>query len=325
MAEIIRAPSNPTIPADASRLPNWPNSAGPGGAVYLPFPRSPEAPTVKLLPREGLRVVLEPIPDLTDKGLLTRAGMTFQCPPLESFDVNYAHSHTDYETINAQHSRKNVPQLTSVQFQTLVCDYATFAVNPDSPAPEDVRDLLIEICTSGSPFLLTAAHLIPRGGYGVTSFDPEVQMPATLRSLKVSEKSGEGDTRYFDVSFTEYSDVTMHRKGKGGKRRASKKLPTHIELYSDGSARDAEGKKLGDPPRTPITFSFLAKHFYGDPSLARYIASHNSLPKMGMTEAIISYAHPRNKLKISIPSKPSLKGGMFSGVDRAQTNVPGLL
>lgn len=264
------------------------------------------------MPAEGMRVLLEPIPGLTKAKLLPRRGFMFQLPPLEEFTVNYAHSHTDYETLEAQQSRAGVPELATIQFSTLVMDDDRFDVNPLAATVENATEKLRDICLSGTPFLLTAAHQLPSGGYSnwnETFAGPEVQFPATLRSLAVTEKAGEGDARYLNVSFVEYRDAEQPAAGKGAAAKTTP--PTTVKLYWDGHAVDAAGRKLADPPLRPVTLAYLAKKFYKDPGLAQRLGQANSLGNWGASDALM--LHPRFKVlkegkygKLKIPSKAKL-------------------
>src|SRR5438105_15898902 len=71
-----------------------------------------DGPDILHAGREGLRVRLDPILDLTPRGLINENGFTMQCPPLEEFAVDHAYTHNDYDTANAgQFSRPASRQL----------------------------------------------------------------------------------------------------------------------------------------------------------------------------------------------------------------------
>jgi hypothetical protein len=298
-------------------LPNFPDQKGPPGAANLPWGEQPPHPVeggppgAAIMPwedpppsvaasTEGMHVIMEELFGVTPKDLIPDGGLLFQCPPLDEFSVDYAHGHTDYETIENQHSRKGVPQLATVTFDTLVVDYARFAVDQDAAEIETIRDTLKEVCLSGEPFLLTAAHQLPPRGYSNWSLvigGPEVQMPATLRSLKVTEKAGEGDARYLAVSFVEYREPTLTRTTTGKKRSGGKTtFPTTVVLYGSGRTKWVRGTTLVDvpfvqPPLRPLTLGVLAKNFYGDSSRWRGIARANNIVSWGANDALIT--HPR--------------------------------
>ena len=175
--------------------------------------------------REGLKISLEPIPGQTPQNLLGRNGFFFQTPPMEEFTRSHSHSHTDYDTIySGQFSRPASRQLRSVSFETLVVDYAAWTFYNGVPI-EEMGEKLIEICESGAPLLFTAAHDLPPNGYAnwhMTLAGPEAQFPVTLRSLSITEKAGEGDTRYFRLELTEYRDPEVAgARGRALRRQGS--------------------------------------------------------------------------------------------------------
>jgi hypothetical protein len=272
------------------------------------------------LPAEGLRVVLDPIPGLTMKGLLPASGFRFMCPPLEEFSQEYGHSHTDYDTLTYQHSRKGVPQLATFSFDTLAVDAGetedgrlmpTWLTDATPMDVEDVTLTLRKLVNHGTPFLLTVAHDLPPRGYdnwSLTQVGPEVQLPCTLRTLKVTEKAGEGDARYYSLAFTQYrrEEVsTAKKKGKGA--RGSKiKFPTHAYIYWDGRAIDADGSKIADPPASPLTLARLSRHFYKDATGAKAIAKANAIKGWGANDALIKLPKYKKlkkgqRAKITIP------------------------
>lgn len=248
--------------------------------------------------REGLKVVLEPIPGVTSNNLLGRNGLFLQAPPTDTFSHDHSFSHNDYETVGGiQFSRRGAKQLAMVTFDTLVVDWANWAFYNGSTI-EEISAALIEICESGDPVLLTASHDLPPGGYGNWSLalaGPEVQMQATLRTLKVEERAGEGDARYLNLSFTEYRDPNISRLGAG--RSGGKSLPTTVTLFMDGHATDAASSPIGNPPGDPVTLHMLAKRFYGDPSMWGTIARANRIKGWGGGDALVLYPGYQSMLK----------------------------
>lgn len=267
---------------------------------------------------EGLHVLLEPIPGVSTPGLLDAPGLLFQCPPLDEFSIDYGHSHTDYDTLDSQHSRKGVPQLTTATFDTLVVDYGLFVIDDEAPEIEVITDTLRLVCQAGDPFLLTVAHALPPRGYAnwsLTLAGPELQVPATLRTVRVSEKAGEGDARYLNVGFVEYRSPTQARSGLGKKRAGGRKFPTTARLFADGTCRDESDRKIANPPTRPVTLSELARHFYGDTARAVDIQRANNLGGWGRTDALIQAPRYRKlrgsafaKLAIPRPSVPVVLG-----------------
>lgn len=288
-------PARPTIPA----------------AFTKPAATTPKAG------REGLRVRLQPIPGVTDRHLMTTSGFTFQCPPLEEFGTDYAFAHSDYDTIKAgQFSRRGGRQLRSVAFDTLLVDQGSFSILDREIEIEDHAHRLIKICESGSPFLLTVAHRMPPHGYRnwhQTLAGPELQMEATLRTLKVAEKAGEGDARYLNVSFTEYREPFARADTKRhGQSRNFKHFPRTVLLYRNGVARDkSTGQTINKPPQFPVTLHSLSRFYYHSPSLWKQIAHYNRnrIFNWGANDQLIDYfAQARHTkkwpVKLTIPAPP---------------------
>jgi hypothetical protein len=256
----------------------------------------------------GLKVVMEPIPGITKPGLMPLNGIFLQTPPTDSFDRDYGYSHTDYQTARAgQFSQPGGRNLRTTSFDTLVLDYAAWAFYNDQPYEELVTKL-IQICEGGSAFLLTASHDIPSGGYGNWSLalaGPEIQWPATLRSLRVSEKAGEPDSRYLTMSFTEYRDPNTSARSVQGltSRPSTIKLPTTVLLYADGHAVDDTGKPLGNPPAHPVTLAMIAQRWYGDAAQWRAIAARNGFRNTGANDALITSVVPASQRNAAKPTK----------------------
>lgn len=231
---------------------------------------------------EGMRVLMRRIEGLTAKGLL-RKPFLFQCPPTESIRIGYAYNHEEYQTVGSgTFSRPAGRQLYQVAFGTLLVDYKPrwSLLDPFDererfvPNPLLMRDELVEILESGTPFRLACHQAV----YWHGKYD--VNWPATLRSLNVDERAGEIGTRYLDVSFTEFRDPTVQRRAKGHARKgppkgggaAGHRLPATVELRADGSGRGGGHAFAG-----PVTMYSLARYFYGSPSRWRSIAQRNGL------------------------------------------------
>lgn len=179
---------------------------------------------------DGLVIVLAADPDLTERGLTTRGEalnkpLVFQCPPLETFSTNFGFSHSDYDTVyGGQISRKGGRQLRTITFDTLLVDWGSYIVSEipahgggHASAMHHMSRRLIDICESGSPFEFDAFHaagLVDDLEVDVSSMR-EISFTATLRSLRVEERHGEGDTRYLNVSFTEYVDPVVRARKLG--------------------------------------------------------------------------------------------------------------
>lgn len=235
---------------------------------------------------DGLGVQLNALQGVTDKDVLY-SPLVFQCPPLEEFVVEYAHSHGDYDTISdGQYSRKGGVQLRQCSFDTLFVDYALFAMT--SVNIESITEQLVEVCESGSPFLLTVAHALPPTGFtkaALTTIQPELQMGATLRTLRVTEKAGEGDARYVNVSFTEYRDPVVTAAGKTA-RSGGKTFPSEVLIGKTGAGYDLTTRAVIASPTARVTLDRIARHYYGKPEMAKLVAVANGLENWGYTSPL---------------------------------------
>lgn len=260
---------------------------------------------------EGMAVTLKTIPKVTGKGLLPARGLTFQCPPTDAFTVAYAHTHTEYDTMaGRQYSRGMTAQLATVSFDTLVIDYATWVLLDDAPTVETYTTTLRDLVNSGDPFWFTASHegRIGAGSVSLTDFGPEVHMMATLRNLQVSEKAGEGDTRYLNCEFHQYRQAFVQDKKKGKGSVGARDWPQYAYLYGSGRGTESGGAQI---VKSGLTLARLAKHYYHDASLAQQIASANGFGTFGSNDDLTKL--PRFKkladskhVKVKIPAPPSL-------------------
>lgn len=262
----------------------------------------------------GMRVILAPIKGLTSRKIMLGGdgkprSFRFQCPPTESFTRSLAYAHADYETIReGMHSRPQGKQLEVIRFQTLIVDWdAQFAVWPNTTkfdrdfgsGPSVTRDefwnllnmteQLEEIMDSGTPVRLYAGQpMLWEGGGGESGWD--VNMPVTLRSIGIEERAGEPDARYLDVEFTEYRSLKLNRRRLGKKAkptRATAKRPAVVEIYPDSRAFEV-GTEKRIATSGKATLAFLAKHYFGDPSAAKYIYKANP----ALTNTTVPFTQP---------------------------------
>lgn len=181
-----------------------------GERLVIPSQPKPSVPTPTIEPRlseAGLLVVMKRIPGLT-KGRLQR--FTFQVPPLEEFSREISHTHTRYDTLaQGQQSRPGVRQLQTVQYRTCAVDWDASWTTIGAVDPLEINDLLEDICEAGYPFSLIVGQPSLWGRN-------EFSWPATLDSLRITERAGEIDTRYYDLAFTEFDspEVISRRKKK---------------------------------------------------------------------------------------------------------------
>ncbi len=248
---------------------------------------------------DGARIVLSREPGLTAKGLLTDA-LRFQVPPQDDVTVQHSFSHTDYETLGGQQlSQPGSHGLSTVSLSgMMLLDFdASYGVyhyggtrgqrgpiylNADAastpgtesrearadatpPSPLHVAKQLVKLMESGTPFRLNIgqAHI-----WNVEDFS----RPVTLRSVSVSERSGEPDTRYTDLAFTEFRRPSLLGR-KGQAPDFHKDVPSWMTVYQDGHVLSEEGRRIGTED-VPATLSMLSQVYYGTGSKWRSIIQH---------------------------------------------------
>jgi hypothetical protein len=269
------------------------------GELVPPDTSAVPIPIISTTVNEGLRVILRPIRGLTKRHLI-KEPFVFQAAPLEEFSRQSSYNHSEYDTLRGgQHSRPAGRALEQTGFGTIFVDYnAPWDLIPDIfdeewrsvfPVPDPVAATkeLRRIMNAGTPFLLSVDNPALRGGY-------DLRMAATFRSLTVTERAGEVDARYVDVSFVEYRDVRVKRflKGEAG----DDKLPITLLV-----------RRL---PKRHDTFSELAKHYYGDPSLWRHIRKANdAFAGIGGHQKLTdTKAYKKNhNVKVKVPRKPQTR------------------
>lgn len=264
---------------------------------------------------DGLRVRLMAVPGLTGRELSSGAlaePFRFQCPPLNSFSVEYAYSHTDYETVGlGQVSRKGGRQLRTVSFESLFVDFGTWTVatlageKGETTASKIALSLerLAQIVESGDPFQLTVMH--PDGFDSVAEglredALVELDMWATMRSFSQEERAGEGDARYVSVSFTEYVEPLVSRRTKRRKRKSKTWPRTHRLTEND-------------------TLRSLARSYYGAPEAWRIIARENGMGRFSASDVIVNRTALKVGAKISIPDPGSDEPEVLSSSSQVTT------
>ena len=266
----------------------------------------------------GLRVTLSRF-KATRKNVLNQP-LNFQMPPLDEFAWNQAAEHQDFQTLaNGQFSRSAGRSLLTFELRTLVVDYqprwaAWHRARPNAPHPQQVAQLLKHIVQLGTPIMFTA-----RSGLWES---PDLRLPVTLRSVQSSERAGEVDARYFDLSFVEWREQELDRKGKGKptKVRLRHSLPATVVIHDNGTLSEA-AESDGQPKKIPTrakygTLSDLATFYYGDPSAWRSIVRENGIEDFAPNRDLSELKKKGKKVrKLRIPDLADPKtGGIESPV-----------
>ena len=238
----------------------------------------------------GVRVTLFSEPGITSKNVLTEP-FRFQVPPLEEFAQQFGFDHSEYTTIRGgTYTRPTARQLTQIQFQTFFVDW-----NPNwaafhlfKPNPIEQANGLRSILNSGTAFRMVIRNP------DLWGYQNDVNMLAVLKALTVTEKSGEPDARYIDLTFQEYRPPAeikrkqLGKKTKPGSRppRSLPKTPTTVLIQFDGAAYHSSRTWTYSDP---VTLSKLSTHFYGSAIGWRIIASKNGITNVSGTTDLGTY------------------------------------
>lgn len=288
---------------------------------------------------EGKRVLLTPVKGLTKANLFGEA-FRFQMPPSGDLQTTFAVNYTDYDTIGGkQLSRSGATQLQALSLSTLALDYdvswashhqgfpsgpptqtysdisggagQTFAAqgfiegeNVDPPpSPIQVRNMLVMIAEAKTPFQLEVSQ---PGVYE----HPDVYMLATLRSVQSTEKAGEPDARYFDLSFVEYVRPALLDRDAKGKSKAPQyhpKLPLNVTV-SKKAIRAGDGHRFH---YDQTNLADLARAYYGSTAKWRTIVQANkalkSWPQSRPLKELLSTSHSA-PVKLRIPKSKHAAG-----------------
>lgn len=219
----------------------------------------------------------------------------FQAGPLEELGYESTFDHTDYMTVNAgEFSRPLGRKLRTITFDTLVTEgnpsWAAYSrpegwregidnlpraprANRETSVEAHVRRLR-EMCDDGRPFLLviTPPGVFPLNGTAVNTL---ITMNATIRSLRVTEKAGEPETKYLSLQCTEYRVPVLTSGSNAGSRPGSKAAKHTLTMQYDPkkkkwtivvvSPRNSPAAKeiRALAKKGNVTVSSLAKAVYG--------------------------------------------------------------
>jgi nucleoid-associated protein YgaU len=228
----------------------------------------------------GFTAILSPLDGITPKALFPDGMIVLPCV-LNDIDVAEEADIRDYSTVGAgdftqSAGKKTSRKLQSVSLETML----TAAKHPfiyDTNEPVDVTELRVRRVLRGrAPFQLGVRSI---GRYGF----PEVDFPATMRSLSRSRKAGSPEVLWLTMAFMEWRDPSGVERAKGSTlSKVGSKLPL------------VETVKAGD------TLESLSMKHYGTYSLWRVIAKANGLKGATASTALL----PLIK-RIRIPVRPT--------------------
>lgn len=260
-----------------------------GSAGPAPQPRAAKSRHI-VYPAEpqgrGLRVVMQRL-SVTQPGLLRRPFM-FQVPPLEEFPVQHGWDFVDYDTVgDGYRTRPASTQLTTVSFDSMFVDQDYgFVVNKSRPFnPVQMLEELKAIGDSRTPFQLIAGQPDLWGVYY------DLNIAATMRSLRRSEKAGEIDARYFTISFTQFRGVSQSQLNAG----------LQGDLTRSGNQTIAS-LTIDQLPANLQTLRAISKKYYGTVTLWSVIARASGSSAPGSANLKAYYKNYSPKPKIVVPS-----------------------
>jgi hypothetical protein len=269
---------------------------------HAPKPGKKPPPPDKVVPRDGFVVAFGPIAGLTDPKALA-ANFYFQVPPMDSFPAEFAWVWNDYGTIDSgMHSNPNYKQLTTITFDSMfvledgVNDHLIIATSKQSIF--DRARTLKALGDSLTPFAVQVGSIHAWGEWEPLGPGSQQQMAATLRGFRWESRAGEPDTRYFNISITEFADAGA----------LTKIAPPKVPGQGHTGATVRNGQKIQATlvvtslPKNLRTLAQIAKNQYGSASAWRLIAKASGMPHTGPNEDLrVKFGSRKPPTKIYVP------------------------
>lgn len=231
----------------------------------------------------GTHVILRPIKGLTNKEVLP-AAFSFQVPPIGDITQTIAGSHGENETVGrVQVSRFSSASLRTATFPSLVIDDAPWWSYYDEIP--DIHALIAQlraVVRQGEIFQLVVTN---RSLYDT----PDINWPATLRSLEITERPGEPDVRYLSFSFSEFADAEIGTKKYAAPGNSKSRTPATLKT------------KTLPPGRR--TMHAIAKFYYGSAEKWRHLVKANAwLGKVSPSKDLRTYAKAHPSIRVPKPN-----------------------
>lgn len=269
---------------------------------------------------EGMLVTMYSLKGITAADVL-KTPFYFQCPPIDDVTRSYAYDWQTYNTLRRGEMMQAAGRrLATISFGTLFVDQTyswtfqrKYGSVPDPqnnlnyPNPQKMARELVQIMHSGTPFGLSVTHpkLWKRADIHWATKHGNA---AVLQSVDVSERAGELDTRYVNVSFQEYRDPKIRRRAQEGQGRDESRgrdLPVTVVVHKDSTAGVRDGERDGDEGKTfkDVTLRKLAKFYYGEQSLWRDLAKANGIKNFSGDRPLGEYVKRRKEkqIKVKVP------------------------
>jgi hypothetical protein len=241
---------------------------------------------------DGLRIKLSAIPGVTrgDAKKVLKNPYYFQCPPLDELQRQWAFTFSSYTNYKGEEFlQRGGKQLTPITFRTVAVEWGRFTVEWDFDVDRLEKDLN-RIVDAGWPVQMLMTHQ-----YGK---EAEFDAPIVIESFTSSENAGEQDARYFDLACRRWNDPITNRRGGAGRE-----YPVTINLVEGGQWFETGSAKNKWGGNGKLTFSMIAQHYYGKPSLASYIhaSQRPTMGRWGMHDDL--FATRRRKIVVPEPPK----------------------
>lgn len=276
--------------------------------VFAPRdPRQPVTPPLqpvsapKLARGEGVRVRLTRIRGVTAPGVAEEP-IWFPAGALNEFVVDEDSNISEYDTVGHGQFAAPAPGRPGRKRRLRVCDIETAAFFGDNAIltargidPQALRDELEAVIRSETAVRLLVTLRLPRERG--RSIRPEVDMPATVRSIRRTLKHGEALTRYWTVRFVEDRDPTLGRRRYGGD-------PPGVQSNRGGSS--VKHRLDGND-----TLESLAKRYFKDKSAWRALANAIGMKSWGARTPLVQNARWKVDQPITIPDKLKRSGETY--------------
>lgn len=237
--------------------------------------------------RPGLHARMRSVSGLTPRSVL-REPLRLPVVMGDSFTTEEEALWEEFDTVSAGRfaspaAGKDARALTTVSTESMTMTWDPgFLTNPDTGALMMIRNLR-KILRKRAVFDLLVVQ--KPNVIGI----PDFSGLATVRRLAVTAKSGEPESRYFQIDISSHREISASRRRHG----AGATLPTTAKLTSSDTLRS------------------LALHYYGTGEFWRLIAQANGITGWGSETPLTQMGRYKVGSRVKIPERPdrSSNGG----------------
>lgn len=252
---------------------------------------------------EGARITLYPL-NADGSTKYREPSFVFQGGPLEELGYESTFDHTDYMTVNGgEFSRPLGRKLRTISFETLVTDGDPAWATSGGESVQAHIERLRQMCDDGLPFLLviTPPGVLPLNGTAVNTL---VTMNATIRSLRITEKAGEPETKYLSLQCTEYR-VPVLTTGDAKSSRPGNKAAKHTLTMQY------------DPKKKKWTIVVVSPRNSPAAKEIRALAKKGNVTVSSLAKAVYGYGY-QNRKKAVLKANESLLGRRWKGLTKLE-------